>query len=484
MRRLFPAVLLALVAACTERAPVAQDAAPPADARGSAAPAVAPPAAVAAAAALPNFAGLVEAYGPAVVNVSTVNDGREVRGGAPELSPDDPLYDFFRGFGFGGPRGRHPPTRGEGSGFVISPDGYILTNAHVVEDAREVNVRMTDRREYRAKVVGIDRRTDVAVLKIDAKDLPVVRVGDPQGLKAGEWVIAIGSPFGFENSVTAGIVSATARSLSDAYTPFIQTDVAVNPGNSGGPLFNLQGEVVGINSQIYSRTGGYQGVSFAIPIDVAMNVKTQLVTTGRVERGRIGVTIQEVNQALADSFRLPRPRGALVSQVEEGGPADKAGVKAGDVILAVDGRDIERSAELPPLIAAMKPGREAALTVWRNKSERSLRIRVGELEEQPEVAARDLPASSDSGKLGLAVRPLTGGERERLRTTGRLVVENAEGPAAIAGVERGDVILMVNGAPVASLGEFRAAVDASGPTVALLIQRDSAQIFVPVRVDS
>jgi serine protease Do len=353
-----------------------------------------------------------------------------------------------------------------------------------VEDAREVNVRMTDRREYRAKVVGMDRRTDVAVLKIDAKDLPVVRVGDPQGLKAGEWVIAIGSPFGFENSVTAGIVSATARSLTDAYTPFIQTDVAVNPGNSGGPLFNLQGEVIGINSQIYSRTGGYQGVSFAIPIDVAMNVKTQLVTTGRVERGRIGVTIQEVNQALADSFRLPRPRGALVSQVEEGGPADKAGVKAGDVILAVDGRDIERSSELPPLIAAIKPGKEATLTVWRNKSERSLRIRVGELEDEPEVAARDLPADSETGKLGLAVRPLTGSERERLRTAGRLVVEDADGPAAIAGVERGDVILAVNGAPVASVGEFRAAVNASGSTVALLIQRDEAQIFVPVRIDS
>jgi serine protease Do len=484
MRRLWPAVLLALVAACTERAPVAEDSAPQADVPRAGASAVAPSAASALAGALPNFAGLVDAYGPAVVNVSTISGAREVRGALPELSPDDPLYDFFRGFGFGGPRAQVPPARGEGSGFVISPDGYILTNAHVVYDAREVTVRMTDRREYGAKVIGIDRHTDIAVLKIDARDLPYVRVGDPQGLKAGEWVIAIGSPFGFENSVTAGIVSATARSLSDAYTPFIQTDVAVNPGNSGGPLFNLKGEVVGINSQIYSRTGGYQGVSFAIPIDVAMNVKTQLVETGRVQRGRIGVTIQEVNQALADSFKLPRPRGALVSQVESGGPAAAAGVKPGDVILAVDGHAIERSSELPPLIAAIKPGRQATLTIWRDKSERSLGIKVGELEDEPEVASRDTPKDGQAGKLGLAVRPLTGSERQRLQTTGRLVVEDADGPAAVAGVERGDVILAVNGAKVASVGEFRAAVSAAGATVALLIQREDAQIFVPVRIAS
>jgi serine protease Do len=258
----------------------------------------------------------------------------------------------------------------------------------------------------------------------------------------------------------------------------------VNPGNSGGPLFNLKGEVVGINSQIYSRTGGYQGVSFAIPIDVAINVKDQLVATGRVQRGRIGVTIQEVNQALADSFKLPRPRGALVSQVERDGPADDAGLKPGDVILGVNGEAIERSSELPPLIAAIKPGTQATLTVWRDKSERTIRIKVGELEDEPVVAQRNAPADSGTGKLGLAVRPLTGAERERLGTTGRLLVEGAEGPAAIAGVEPGDVILAVNGVPVASIGEFRTAVNASGATVALLIQRDDAQIFVPVRIDS
>ncbi len=485
LRRLWPAMLVVVIAACTERAPVgAEPAAPAAPAAQAAAPAVAPAGQPAVAGALPNFAALVEAYGPAVVNVSTIAGSREVRGARPELSPDDPLYDFFRGFGFGERGGRQPPARGEGSGFVISADGYVLTNAHVVADAREVTVRTTDRREYRAKVVGIDARTDVAVLRIDAKNLPVVRMGDPRSLKAGEWVIAIGSPFGFENSVTAGIVSATARSLADAYTPFIQTDVAVNPGNSGGPLFNLQGEVVGINSQIYSRTGGYQGVSFAIPIDVAVNVKDQLVATGRVERGRIGVTIQEVNQALADSFRLERPRGALVSQVEAKGPAAEAGLKPGDVILAIDGKDIERSSEVPPLIAAIKPGTQVTLTLWRDKSERSVRVKVGELEDEPAVALRNAPPDSGTGKLGLAVRPLNGNERQHLGTTGRLVVEHADGPAAVAGVERGDVILAVNGARVNSIGEFRTAVDASGATVALLIQRDDAQIFVPVRIES
>ncbi len=487
MRRLMPVVLLVLAAACTQPPSATAESTDPAVAGQPApAPAVATTADPAVAGALPNFSALVDAYGPAVVNVSTISGGREVRGGQPEISPDDPLYEFFRGFGFGGPRGQTPPARGEGSGFVVSADGYILTNAHVVADANQVTVRLTDRREYRAEVVGIDRRTDVAVLKIDAKNLPVVRIGDASRLKPGEWVIAIGSPFGFENSVTAGIVSAIARSLGDpdTYTPFIQTDVAVNPGNSGGPLFNLRGEVVGINSQIYSRTGGYQGVSFAIPIDVAIGVKDQLVATGHVQRGRIGVGIQEVNQALADSFELSRPRGALVSEVVKGGPAEAAGLRPGDVILAVDGKDIERSSELPPLIAAIKPGKQATLSVWRDKAEKSVRVKVGELDEAPVVASRDSSGDSETGKLGLAVRALTGTERERLNTTGRLVVEGAEGPAALAGVERGDVILAVNGKQVGTPGEFRSAVDAAGATVALLIQREDAQIFVPVRVDS
>jgi serine protease Do len=487
MRRLWPVVLLVLAASCTEPPSGGAETADAAVAvQAGSAPAAVTAVSPAVAGALPDFSGLVESYGPAVVNVSTVSRSRVAGNGGPEISPDDPLFEFFRGFGYGGPRGEAPPARGEGSGFVISADGYILTNAHVVDEAREVTVRMTDRREYRAEVVGIDRRTDVAVLKIDAKELPVVRIGDASRLKPGEWVIAIGSPFGFDNTVTAGIVSAIARSLGnpDTYTPFIQTDVAVNPGNSGGPLFNMQGEVVGINSQIYSRTGGYQGVSFAIPIDVAVDVKNQLVATGRVQRGRIGVAIQEVNQALADSFELPRPRGALVSEVVEGGPAADAGVEPGDVILAVDGKAIERSSELPPLIAAIKPGRQATLSVWRGKSEKTLRVKVGELEDEPVVAARGGPGGGDTGKLGLAVRPLTGDERERLNTAGRLVVEDAEGPAALAGVERGDVILAVNGARVASLREYRSAIDAAGSTVALLVQRGNAKVFVPVRVDS
>ncbi len=485
MRRLMPVVLLVLAAACTQPPSATAEAADPAAAPSVPAPGVASTADPAVAAALPNFAALVDAYGPAVVNVTTVTGGRQVRGEAPDISPDNPLYDFFRQFG--DPRGgQAPPARGEGSGFVISADGYILTNAHVVDEANEVTVRMTDRREYRAKVVGMDRRTDIAVLKIDAKDLPVVRVGDASRLKPGEWVIAIGSPFGLENSVTAGIVSATARSLGgqETYTPFIQTDVAVNPGNSGGPLFNLKGEVVGINSQIYSRTGGYQGLSFAIPIDVAIGVKDQLVATGHVQRGRIGVGIQEVNQALADSFKLPRPRGALVGEVVKGGPAEEAGVKPGDVILSVEGKAIERSSELPPIVAGIKPGKQVTLTVWRDQAEKTLRVKVGELDEGPVVAARDDAGAGETGKLGLAVRPLTAPEREQLNTAGSLVVENADGPAAIAGVERGDVILAVNGRQVGTPAEFRKAVDAAGAAVALLIQRDDAQIFVPVRVDS
>jgi len=435
---------------------------------------------------LPDFSALVAAYGSAVVNVTTVAQREVDNEGPPGLAPDDPFYDFFRRFGFGAPRGQPPPlARGEGSGFLISSDGYLLTNAHVVDRAREVTVRMTDRREYRAKVVGVDARTDVAVLKIDAEQLPFVRIGSPAALKAGQWVVAIGSPFGFDNSVTAGIVSATARSLpGDAYTPFIQTDVAVNPGNSGGPLFNLQGDVVGINSQIYSRTGGYQGVSFAIPIDVAMHVRNQLVATGRVQRGRIGVTIQDVNQALADSFRLPRPYGALVSQVETSGPAAKAGLQAGDVILAVDGRAIERSGELPAIIAGIKPGSEVTLEIWRDKAKRKVRIEIGELEDEPEIASRQPAGNADTGKLGLAVRPLSGGERQQLRTEGRLVVEESGGPAAEAGVEPGDVLLAVNGAAVASVGEFRNSVTKAGNTVALLIQRGNAQIYIPVRVGS
>src|SRR3984885_7465842 len=323
--------------------------------------------------ALPDFAPLVERYGPAVVNIQVVERAQS----APEpgqQGEEDPFSDFFRRFGIPapqmGPRGNAQPTHGEGSGFIVTPDGYILTNAHVVADADTVTVRLTDRREFTAKVIGMDQRSDVAVIKINPNSsLPIVRIGNPASLKAGEWVLAIGSPFGFENSATAGIVSNIGRSLpgedGNGYVPFIQTDVPVNPGNSGGPLFNMQGEVVGINSQIFSRTGGYMGLSFAIPIDVAMDVREQLVKTGHVTRGRIGVTIQDVNAQLAESFGLDRPRGALVSSVQNGSPGEKAGLKPGDVVVGVNGHTIERSAELPAIIARIKPGTETELDIWR-----------------------------------------------------------------------------------------------------------------------
>jgi serine protease Do len=436
---------------------------------------------------LPDFTSLVEAYGPAVVNVSVVSR-REARGGfqdPPGMSPDDPFYDFFRRFGIPTPRGDQPPARGEGSGFIVSADGYILTNAHVVDGASEVTVRLTDRREFTAKVIGSDKRTDISVLKIEAAGLPTVKLGDPSQLRAGEWVIAIGSPFGFENSVTAGIVSGVSRSLpSDNYVPFIQTDAAVNPGNSGGPLFNLAGEVVGINSQIYSRTGGYMGVSFAIPIDVASGVRDQLIKTGRVSRGRIGVTVQEVNAQFAESFGLDRPRGALVGSVENGGPGDKGGLKPGDVILAVDGKGIERSAQLPGIIANIKPGTDAKLEVWRDKRSRNLTVKVAELDEPVQKVSLDNADSTDSySKLGIAVRPLDPREKAMTGGGGSLVIEDVDGPAAFAGLQRGDIILGVNGQSVDSMGELQSAVRKAGKAVALRIQRGDTEIFIPVRIE-
>lgn len=351
----------------------------------------------AAGSALPDFRSLVSEYGDAVVNVEVQRAARRTRGNR-GFQPDDPFFEFFRRFGIPapdfGPRGNVPWRRGAASGFIVSDDGYILTNAHVVAEAESVTVRLTDRREFQAKVIGVDARTDVALIKIDAKDLPTVKIGDPDKLKPGQWVLAIGSPFGLENSVTAGIVSATSRSVGgESYVPFIQTDVAVNPGNSGGPLFNLDGEVVGINSMIFSRTGGYMGLSFAIPIDVAMNVRDQLVKTGRVVRSRIGVMVQDLNAQLAQSFGMDRPRGALVSAVDEDGPAAKAGIKPGDVIVAVNGEPIDRFSELSGSIAALKPGSEAELNIWRDRKEREIEVRVEELQEEPARLA-------DSGEPG------------------------------------------------------------------------------------
>jgi serine protease Do len=440
-------------------------------------------------AALPDFSRLVEQYGPAVVNISVTHDAQSRTNAlVPDfgMTPDDPFYDFFRRFQIPGqpgtPQMPQQPHRvqGVGSGFIVSPDGTILTNAHVVQNASEVTVKLTDRREFKAKVVGVDPQTDVAVLKIDAKNLPTVKVGNSKDVRVGEWVVAIGSPYGFENTVTSGIVSAKSRALPDGtYVPFIQTDVAVNPGNSGGPLFNLKGEVVGINAQIYSRTGGYQGLSFAIPIDTALHVKDQLVQHGRVTRGRLGVTIQEVNQSLANSFGLGSARGALVSSVENGSPAAKAGLKPGDVILKIDGADVQSSVELSSRIATMKPGTTAKLEVWRDGKPRELAVAVGEAPSQ-HMAARDTVELSGA-RLGVAVRELTPDEQQQAKVEAGVIVQQSAGAAAKAGIRAGDIILSANGQPVKSVEDLRAATkDGAGKTMALLVQRNDARIFVPV----
>ncbi len=441
------------------------------------------------AASLPDFSPLVARYGPAVVNIEVIEKAPAGASG----DSDDPLNDFFRRFGIPAPGGGQPrheePVRGAGSGFIVSPDGYILTNSHVVEGASQVTVRLVDQREFRAKVVGSDERTDIAVLKIAANGLPVVRFGDPATLRPGQWVLAIGSPFGFENSATAGIVSAIGRSLpTENYVPFIQTDVAVNPGNSGGPLFNLQGEVVGINSQIFSRTGGFMGVSFAIPIDVAAHVEQQIIRIGHVVRGKIGVTIQEVTADLADSFGLSSPRGALVSSVESKGPAAAAGIRVGDVVLAVDGYPIDRFGELSSRISNMRPGSQATLTLWRDHRDRTVRVRVEELKE-PQTAeagrgpARPAPVVRKPNELGLTVRPLAPQEKAQAQTQGSLVVEAVSGAAEVAGVQAGDVILGVGGRRITTVEELEsAAKGARNKSLALLIQRDSAHLYVPITV--
>jgi len=438
-------------------------------AQAQAAPQAARPAAVQ---TLPDFTTIVEGNKAAVVNITSTLKAQASENPLEGLDEDDPFYDFFRRFQGRIPQQQQPQIRqGMGSGLIVEPGGVILTNAHVVEGADEVRVRLSDRREFKGKVLGVDHQSDIAVVKIDATGLPVVKLGDPSQVRVGEWVLAIGSPFGFENTATVGIVSATSRSLPDGtYVPFIQTDAAVNPGNSGGPLFNMKGEVIGINSQIYSRTGGYQGISFAIPINVAAQVKEQLVKYGKVERGRIGVAIQEVTQSLAQSFGLDKPQGALVSSVEPGGPADKAGIKPGDVLLSVNGKAVDRSAELPPLVAAVKPGAKATFDVWRDGAKRSLAVTVGEL--KPEQVARAPEQHEDGGKLGLALRQ---GEEG-------LVVEKASGPAARAGIRPGDVVVAVNGKRLKSAEELRSAAAKAKGTVALLVKRGDQSIFVPIEL--
>lgn len=433
---------------------------------------------------LPSFATLVKKEGPAVVNISTthtVNQGTQ----ALPVPDDDPMAEFFRRFMQppSGPRGYQ--ARGLGSGFIISADGYVLTNAHVVVDSDEITVKLTNKREYKAKLVGADTRTDVALLKIDAKDLPVVPIGNPEQLEVGEWVAAIGSPFGFENSVTAGIVSAKGRSLPDeSYVPFIQTDVAVNPGNSGGPLFNMRGEVVGINSQIYSGTGGFMGVSFAIPIDIANDIVKQLRDSGKVTRGRIGVQAQELTVELATSFGLKDSNGTLISGVEKGGPAESAGITPGDVILSFGGKAVATSSDLARMVAATKPGTAVNVEIWRRDAAKTLSVTVGELAADKVAANKEVPQSAPN-RVGLALSELTPQLRERLKLDHGLLVRNVGGPAQRAGIMPGDIVLALNNIPISNTSTFEQQLAKSpGGTVALLIQRGTDTLYLPVKLDA
>ena len=440
-----------------------------------------------------DVADLVEQYGAAVVNVSTTKMVKRGGGqGMPFMVPgDEQMQEFFRRFFPNGPGGQQPgapmqdiPTRGEGSGFIVSSDGYILTNAHVVSGADEVIVKLIDKRKFTAKVIGADARTDVAVLKITSpRSLPIAKLGDPAKLRVGEAVAAIGSPFGFENSVTAGIVSAKGRSLpTESYVPFIQTDVPINPGNSGGPLFNMRGEVVGINSQIYSRSGGYQGVSFAIPIDVAMEVVNQLKTGGKISRGWLGVIIQEVTADLSESFGLDRPRGALVAQVTDGGPAEKSGLQPSDVILKFGGKPVEDSSDLPRMVGMTKPGVKVPVQVWRKGGAKEINVVLGELPTD------DTLAEGKGGKAytrgGVVLAELTADQRRELKLNHGLLVEETTGDAARAGIRTGDVILAVNNTPMRSVEDFRKVINAvpKGRSAAILVRRGEGSLYVPLKI--
>ncbi|MFO1436245.1 MAG: DegQ family serine endoprotease [Gammaproteobacteria bacterium] len=438
--------------------------------------------------ALPDFTSLVTQAGPAVVaiRVTQTLHNTAFNGLPPGIDPSSPLFEFFKRFGgpqMGqGPSGGDEVAQGVGSGFIISPDGYILTNAHVVADADEVEVKLTDKREFKAKVIGVDRKSDVAVIRIDAKDLPTLRIGDANALKVGEWVAAIGSPFGLENTVTAGVVSAKSRLLpDDAYVPFIQTDVAVNPGNSGGPLLNMRGEVIGINSQIYSRSGGYMGLSFAIPIDVAMKVGDTLRHDGKIEHGRLGVHVQSMNQDLAQSFGLKTPNGALISEVESNSPAAKAGVKSGDVIVAVNDQLVEDSVTLSRLVADMKPGDRAHLRIFRQGQTSELTATIGVADgETLADASGPNDHAAPAGRLGVSVRPLAPDEQKQLGETGGVLVERSSGAAAKAGIRQGDVILAVNAERIHSAEQLKSLINDAKGQIALLVKRDDAEIYVPV----
>ncbi|NML26643.1 Do family serine endopeptidase [Zoogloea dura] len=455
-----------------------------------AAPAAADPPAAVGTAGVPDFARITQRYGPAVVNIS-VSGVRQVTVGPETADPTsddadaDSMQQFLRRFQqqFGGSgASMQVPVRGQGSGFILSEDGLILTNAHVIASAHDVVVKLTDRREFRARVLGSDKRTDIAVLRIDAKQLPTVKVGNPTELQVGQWVLAIGSPFGFENSVSAGVVSAKGRSLPDGSgVPFIQTDAAVNPGNSGGPLFNARGEVVGINSQIYSRTGGFQGLSFAIPIDIALKVQQQIVATGHVSHGLLGVTVQEMNQPLSEAFKLPAPAGALVLDTQRGSPGAQAGLLPGDVILKVGGRPIAAAADLQTLVTLAQPGQHLVFEVWRDGHALRLEVTLGDAGKPVSPPPQPPRDAYLQGRFGLQLRPLLPAERLAIGVVEGVLVDVVEGPAQLAGVQAGDVILAVAGKPVATIDQAREVFKASGGTIALLVQRGNERLFVPVR---
>ena len=436
---------------------------------------------------LPSFADLVEEQGVKVVNISTktqIDQPNNI-----PVPEDDPFYDFFRRFA--PPEGSKRESRSLGSGFIFTNDGYILTNSHVVAAADDITVKLNDKREFPAKLIGVDKRTDVAVIKIDASDLPFVSIGDPEKLRVGDWVLAIGSPFGFESTVTAGIVSAKGRSLpQENYVPFIQTDVAINPGNSGGPLFNLAGEVVGINAQIYSRTGGFMGLSFAIPIDVAVDVANQLKTDGRVKRGRIGVVIQEVTAELAESFGLDRSRGALVSRVEKGAAASKAGIATSDIILTFDGTEVETSNDLPRIVGQTRPGKEVEVEVWRNKKLKTLTLTVGEIPADTTAKSEtNRPKAATSNvieQLGLAVSDIDPMRLKELELESGVQIDRVAGAGEQAGLKTGDIVLALNNDDVTSVAQFKRLMTdyESARSVALLIQRGNGSLYVPIRLKS
>jgi len=437
---------------------------------------------------VPNYRAIVQTQGPAVVGITVAGLHKAGSGDADDDAPsaargfgdDDPFFRFFRGVpGLRLPQQGAQPFRGQGSGFIISADGLVLTNAHVVRDAKQVTVKLSDRREFAAKVLGSDPATDIAVLKLDAKNLPTVQLGDAKQVQVGDYVLAIGAPYGFEQSATQGIVSAKGRSLpGESVVPFIQTDAAVNPGNSGGPLFDASGRVVGVNAQIYSQSGGFQGLAFSIPVDVALRVKDQIVAHGKVEHARLGVTLQDLSAPLAASFGLEAPDGALVSSVQPGSAAAKAGLKAGDVITAIDGEPVRVAGDISSRVGLARPGDKLKLELWRDKSRTSETVALGRADKDEQEAA----AAPQGASLGLALRPL---QPQELRGSGLdhgLLIERVGGPSQLAGVQPGDVLLALNGKPVQDVEQVRAALKSNPKQVALLVSRDGQQIFVPVRL--